>query len=276
MQLAGKIVVVTGASMGIGEAIAKEFAAHGSQVVLAARDAARLEAARLRVTASGQAVAVPCDVTKREDLIRLLESTTASFGRVDVWVNNAGYGLMDSIAQMDLIECRRMFETNLFAVIQAMQLVAPVMKQQGGGAIINISSVAGYIAVPYMAAYGATKHALNAITKGARIELQQTGVRVMNVCPGYIATDFAANAVKGKERYRLGMAARTGVSSERVARAVLRGYLNNKREIVVPWKDRVLILLYQLAPGIVEGMMRRMLRPADEVIAEAAAVRVKR
>jgi short-subunit dehydrogenase len=273
MQLNGKVVVVTGASMGIGESIATEFAAQGASVVLVARNAARLEAARARVPNS---IAVSCDVTKREDLERVLATTLTSFGRVDVWVNNAGHGLMDSVAQMDLAECRRMFDTNLFAVIQAMQLVAPVMEKQGSGAIINISSVAGYIAVPYMAAYGATKRALNAITRAARMELEKSGVQVINVCPGYIATDFALNAVKGKERYRLGMAARTGITPDQVARAVLRAYEKNKREIVVPWKDRIFIVLYQLAPGIVEGMMRRMLRPAEEVIAEAAVARAKK
>src|SRR5262245_34128588 len=271
LQMSGKIVVVTGASMGIGESVAREFAAHGASVVLVARNAQRLEAARARV--GGNAIAVPCDVTRCEELERVLATTLTRFGRIDVWVNNAGHGLMDSVAQMDLAECRRMFDTNLFAVIQAMQLVAPVMQKQGSGAIINISSVAGYIAVPYMAAYGATKRALNAITRGARMELEKSGVRVINVCPGYIATDFAMNAVKGKERYRLGVAARTGITPDQVARAVLRAYQKNKREIVVPWKDRIFIALYQLAPGIVEGMMRRMLRPADEVIAEAVAAR---
>jgi short-subunit dehydrogenase len=274
MQVTGKVVVITGASMGIGEAIAKEFASQGASVVLAARDAGRLDAARERIR--GELLAVPCDVTRREDLSRLLETSLQRFGRVDVWVNNAGYGLMDSVAQMDLGECRRMFETNLFAVIQAMQLVTPVMKQQGGGAIINISSVAGYIAIPYMAAYGATKHALNAISKGARMELQPAGIQVINVCPGYITTDFAVNAVKGKERYRLGVAARRGITAERVARAVLNAYIKNKREVVVPWKDRISILLYQLVPPVVEGMMRRLLRPADEVIAEAAAAKARR
>ena len=262
--------------MGIGEAIAAEFAARGASVVLSARDATRLEAARLRVAASGQAIAVPADVTKTEDLARLLEATLIRFCRVDVWVNNAGHGLMDSISQMDLNQCRRMFETNLFAVIQAMQLVVPVMRKQGSGTIVNISSVAGYIAVPYMGAYGATKHALNAVTKAARMELAGSGVNVCNVCPGYIATDFATNAVKGKERYRLGVAARTGITPAQVARVVLKAYVKNKREVVVPGKDRLFIWLYQFAPWMVEGMMRRMLRPADEVIAQAAAVRGKK
>ena len=272
MEIDGKVVVITGASMGIGEAIAKIFAENGANVVLSARDLGRLEAARARIRRQNT-VAIGCDVTRHEDIQRLLHAALDRFGRVDVWINNAGYGLMDSVAQMKMEECRRMFDTNLFGAIECMQAVTPVMKQHGHGTIINVSSVAGHIAVPFMAAYGATKHALNAIGKAARLELKGSGVHVMTVCPGYIATDFALNAVKGAERMRLGMAARRGISPDRVARAVLRGYREQKREVVVPWRDRITITLYQLFPQFIEWGMTRMLRPADQVIAEAQAAR---
>jgi len=272
MRLSGKAVVVTGASMGIGEALVKAFLDEGAGVVLAARNPERLEAARVRLGSADRTRAVAGDVCRRQDLQRLLAAALERFGRLDVWINNAGFGLLDSLAQMSLAECRRMFDTNLFAVIEAMQLALPVL-QRYRGTIINISSVAGHIPVPYMAAYSATKFALNAISKAARVELLPGGVHVMTVCPGYIQTDFALNAVKGSERMRLSRAARTGTSPERVARAVLRGYLGGKREVVVPWKDRFLIKAYQTAPAFIENGMRRMLRPADEVIAEAAAAR---
>ncbi|MGH8701080.1 MAG: SDR family NAD(P)-dependent oxidoreductase, partial [Burkholderiales bacterium] len=137
----------------------------------------------------------------------------------------------------------------------------------------NISSVAGHISVPYSGIYSASKHALNAVGRAARMELQGSGVNVLTVCPGYVATDFAVNAVKGNERKRLGAAARRGISAERVARAVLRGYLAGKREIVVPWKDHLAIKLYQVAPRLIERIMTGMLRPAEQVIAEAQAAR---
>lgn len=273
MRLKEKVVVVTGASMGIGEAIARAFVAEGAHAVLSSRDVARVEAARQRVGPAERTVAVGCDVTRTEELQRLLAAALDRHGRVDVWVNNAGYGLIDAVEYMDMAECRRLFDTNVFGAVAAMQLVTPVMKKQGGGTIINISSIAGHIAVPNMAAYCASKHALNAFGKAARVELMGTGVHVMTVCPGYIATDFAVNAVKGKEQLRLSAAARPGISAERVARAVLRGYLGGKREIVVPWKDHLLIGAYRLAPRVMEYGMKRMLRPAAEVIAEAAAVR---
>jgi len=149
-------------------------------------------------------------------------------------------------------------------------VVIPVMQKQGKGTIINISSVAGHIAVPYLAAYSATKHALNAVGQAARVELIGTGVHVMTVCPGYIATDFAANSLKGKDRQRLNPAGE-GITAERVANAVFKGYLKRKREIVVPWRDRISISLYESWPSLVEFAMKRMLRPADQVIAEADA-----
>ncbi len=206
MDLSGKVVVITGASMGIGEAIAKEFVERGSSVVFSSRELERAEAARQRVGALERTVAVPCDVTQREDIAKLLSETLSRFQHLDVWVNNAGHGLMDSVESMDMSACRRMFDTNLFGTIDAMQLVIPVMRKQASGTIINIASTAGHIAVPFMAAYCATKHAMRAIGNAARVELRGTGVNVLTVCPGYISTDFSVNAVKGKEQLRLGAA----------------------------------------------------------------------
>jgi len=273
MELQGKVVVVTGASMGIGEALARVFAEQGARVVLSARDLARLEAARTRIGHTERTAVCTCDVSKSAEIRKLVEFTRQRFGRVDVWINNAGYGLLDSVATASLDEVRRLFDTNLFGAIECLQVVVPVMKQQGAGAVINISSVAGHISVPYSGIYSASKHALNAIGRAARMELKGTGVNVLTVCPGYIATDFAVNAVKGNERKRLGAAARRGISAERVARAVLRGYLAGKREIVVPWKDYFSIKLYQLVPRFIERVMTGMLRPAEQVIAEAQAAR---
>jgi short-subunit dehydrogenase len=259
--------------MGIGEAIARHFAEEGATVVLTSRDISRVEAARARIGNRERTVALELDVTKHEDIERVVREVAARFGRIDIWVNNAGFGVMDSIADMDLAACRRMFDTNLFGAIDCMQVVAPIMRRQKSGSIINISSVAGHIAVPYMSAYGATKHALNAITKGARMELAREGVHVLNVCPGYIATDFAANAVRGKNAMRLSAAGRTGITAEQVAEVVLNGYLKKKRELVVPARDRLLIRVYQLFPTVLERMMVKMLRPADQVIADARAMR---
>ena len=275
MNLEGKVVVVTGASMGIGEAIAKEFVDAGASVVLSSREIKRCEEARARIGRVERTLAVACDVRKRADLEALLAAALGRFGRVDVWVNNAGYGLLDAVATMDVAECRRLFDTNLFGAIEGMQVVTPALKAQGSGAIINVSSIAGHIPVPYMAAYSATKFAMNAIGKAARVELKGTGVEVMTVCPGYIGTNFGDNTVQGKDRKRMNTAASAGASAEEVARAVLRGYLKRKREVFVPWKYGLAVWLYRFFPGLVESQMAKRLRPADEVYAAAAAARKK-
>lgn len=263
MLLNGKVAVVTGASMGIGEAIARLFAAEGARVVLSARDIARTEAARTRIGHPDRTMAVTCDVRNREEIERLMTLTLHNFGRVDIWANNAGYGLVDSVAEMDMDQCRRMFDTNLFGAIEGTRIAAAQMKKQGGGAIINVSSVAGHIPLPFSAAYSATKFALNAISKGARLELAKSNVRVINVCPGYIATDFSRNAVRGQAASRRTESPIRGISADRVARAVLRGYLKNKREVVVPWRDKIFITLYQFWPGLIEYGLTRLKRPAE-------------
>jgi len=270
MDPRGKVVVVTGASMGIGEALARAFVREDCKVVLSSRDPARLEAARARVGPPERTVAIACDVRNREEVDSLLGLTLHNFGRIDIWINNAGHGLLDSVASMDMKACREMFDTNLFGAIECMQAVIPVMKRQGGGMIINVSSVAGHIPLPYSAAYCATKFAMNAIGKAARMELHASGVHVMTVCPGTIATSFQANAVKGRERLRIGGADRDpGISAERVAAAVVNACRPEKREVIVPWKHHISVKFYQLFPWLVEWVIARSIGPADRATAEA-------
>ena len=211
--------------------------------------------------ATSRDLAVACDVCDPAQISALLRAALERFGRVDVWVNNAGFGLIDSIEHMDREAYRRMFETNVFGAIEAMQQVIPVMKRQQSGCIINISSVAGHIAIPYMAAYGATKRALNAISRAARLELNGTGVSVVNICPGYVKTEFGNNAVRGTEGMRISDKVRRGVTAERVARAVLRAYERNSTEIVVPWHNHLVIALALLAPALIDFGLKRMVRP---------------
>lgn len=260
MELSGKVVVITGASMGIGEAIAKIFADSGASVVLLSRDAERAASARGRIGHSERTLGLACDVRNREEIDRVVGLTLHHFQHIDVWINNAGHGILDSVANVDMAACRETFETNFFGALEAMQAVIPVMKQQGSGTIINVSSVAGHIPLPFHAVYSATKFAMNAIGKGARIELKSSGINVMTVCPGYVRTDFTANAVKGQELKQVRPAQIRGITVERVAKAVLRGYLKQKRQVVVPWTMHPMIKLYQLFPGLVEWSMVKMMR----------------
>lgn len=256
-DLSGKVVVVTGASMGIGEAIAKIFADHGANIVVLSRDSGRAEAARGRIGHTDRTLALACDVRHREEIDRVLGLTLHHFDRCDIWVNNAGHGLLDSVEQLDMAACRDTFDTNFFGTVASMQAVIPIMRQRGSGAIINISSVAGHIPLPYHAVYSATKFAMNAFGKAARVELKATGIHVMTVCPGYVRTDFGANAVRGREVKVVRPSSVRGISAERVARATFNGYLKNKREVIVPWTMHPVVKLYQLFPALVEWGMGR-------------------
>jgi short-subunit dehydrogenase len=260
MSIAGKVVVVTGASMGIGEAIVHRFLHEGASVVLASRELSRVEAARQRTGAPDCTLAVACDVTVRAQIEALLAVTIEHFGRVDVWVNNAGFGVIDSVERMDMGACRRMFDTNLFGAIECMQVVSPVFKQQRSGAILNVSSVAGIVTVPYMGAYGATKHALNCIGGAARLELAPYGVHVNTVCPGFVQTDFNANAVWGAESLRMGGNCKLGITAARVADAVWKAYHDNRRLVVVPWTSHLIVGLYRVAPIVFNWGLLKMLR----------------
>jgi short-subunit dehydrogenase len=259
MEMDGKVVVVTGASMGIGEAIAGLFADRGAIVVLLSRDASRAEAARHRVGHAERTLALSCDVRHREEIDRALGLTLHHFNRVDVWVNNAGVGMRDAVAEMQTAVCRELFDTNFFGMISCIQAVAPVMRQSGGGTIVNISSVAGHIPLPFGGLYSASKFAMNALGKTARMELRRDNIHVLTVCPGYVRTDFGANMISARKGSTRPQAVR-GIRAERVARAVYQGYRNRKREVIVPWTMIPAVKLYQLFPGVIEWGMGRMLR----------------
>ena len=221
-ELPSKVVVVTGASMGIGEAIARAWAEQGVRVVLLSRDAARAEAARARMAHPERTLALACDVRHRQEIDRVVGLALDHYGAIDVWVNNAGHGLLDSVAEADMALCRETFDTNFFGALLAMQAVVPVMRRAGSGTIINISSVAGHIALPYHAVYSATNLARTPSASGA-IELMGAGIHVMTVCPGYVGAEFGAETAR-TERKQVRPSSIRGISPERVARAVLQGY----------------------------------------------------
>jgi short-subunit dehydrogenase len=270
--LEGKVAVITGASMGIGEAIAKLLADEGASVVLSSRSLDRAEAARQRVAHSDRTIAIECDVRNREEVERLATGAIRRFGRLDLWINNAGHGLLDSVGGMDMNACREMFDTNLFGALNGLQVAAMHMKQQGGGTIINISSVAGHIPLPFSAGYSGTKFALNAMGRAARVELAKHNINVLTVCPGYVVTHFGENVVKGREYGEIDAKIKRGITPERVAKATLQGYLKRKRQVVVPWRDKIFIAIYRISPAIVEWGMRKLMKAPKPEVPDRAAV----
>lgn len=189
--LRDSVVIVTGASSGIGEAVATRLVAAGAKVALAARRADRLEAVARRIDPDGtRTLVVAADLTDAAARQRLVSETVSRFGRIDALVNNAGFGQRGPIEQVPLDAIRRNFETNVFGLLGLTQAVIPFLRAQGGGRIVNVGSVAGRIARPMSSVYDATKHALEAFTDGLRGELKPFGIQVVLVRPGFILTEF--------------------------------------------------------------------------------------
>jgi short-subunit dehydrogenase len=230
-RLEGKVALVTGASMGIGEALAREFSAEGVRLALVARSADRLEALARQLPT--ESIAVRADISNREDISAMVAKTLEHFGRIDILVNNAAVGMYASVADMK-------------------------MREQGGGQIINISSVAGTVALPWMGAYCSTKFALNALSNSLRMELAADRIRVLLVCPGRVRTPFTENAFKDFSTRPLYPG---GISAERVARATVRAMLAGKREIMIPVDNRILGWVRALLPALVDRMIAKVLRP---------------
>lgn len=189
------IVVVTGGGRGIGRAICQRFAADGAHVVAASRSAAALAETRKAIEAAGGACSTePTDVCSPEEVDALLEGTVSRFGRVDVLVNNAGVAPQASIESLDPALFETILSVNVTAVFLGCRAVWPVMKNQGGGVIINISSVASIDPFPAFAAYGASKAWVNAWTRALAEEGRTAGIRVFSVAPGAVETRMLRDA----------------------------------------------------------------------------------
>jgi len=237
MDIQNKVVIITGASEGIGEATAKLFATQGAKVVLAARSADKLNAVKNAITAAGgTAIAIPTDMRNEESVKALIEQTQQHFGQIDILINNAGQSVYAPVEHISVEQYQQIIELNLFGVLYAMQAVIPIMRTQGGGVIINISSNVSKMAIPNIGAYASTKYALNGLTLTARAELAAENIRVCLMHPGRTSTDFGKNALVSHPEGRPTMSpgSRAGMppadSVEMVAAKILEAAQNEPTE----------------------------------------------
>ena len=219
MTLAGKVAVVTGASSGIGEATARLLANKGCNVVLAARREDRLNA--LAAELGEGTLAAPADVSDSAACAALVARTLERFGTLDILINNAGVGLYGSIPEGDPEDWRKMFDVNVLGVLYTTRAAVRQMLLQGSGDVLFISSLAGR-RVPRAdgTVYAATKHAVNAIAEGLRMDVHEKGIRVLNVEPGLVRTEFPESSHPSAQEY-YAQREYTPLEAEDVARAVL-------------------------------------------------------
>lgn len=259
MHIEGKVVLITGATGGLGAALAREFSARGARLAVTGRSDRKLAALDFPVQFSRAG-----DLLNAEFRRDLIQQVNDALGGADILVNNAGVGLYapSDRAPMDLI--RQMFELNLFAAIDLTQQVLPLMRRKHGGMIVNVSSIAGRLALPWLTMYSASKFALCAFTEGIRMEFGHQGVQAMTVMPGYIRTPFPENVLGGKPPQALRKPARVVISAEECARRVVDGVENDAREVIAPASGRWLLRLARLMPGLTESRLAAVNRQMEQ------------
>ena len=260
MDIAGRTAIITGASSGIGQAVAAEFAGRGANVVLAARSRDKLDWLTSQLAQlPGHALAVPTDVTEGIAVEALVRRAAEEFGSVDILINNAGVGLFAPIADGNVDNARYLFEVNFWGALHCIQTATPYMLEQGSGHIVNVSSVAGHISPPYMGMYAATKHALAAVSDALRIELGGTGVGVSTIFPGLTDTSFTENMLQEVEAPQIPPIARF-VSANVVARRIFQAVRWGLRDVYVSPEDVAGVVLDATMPLVMDWGMRFFMR----------------
>jgi short-subunit dehydrogenase len=259
MKIEGKRTFLTGASSGLGEALAWEFAGRGVRCAIAARRIERLEKLADRIaTRFGEAsrpLAVACDVTDRACLETAVQTAADELVGIDILVNNAGISVYGETGRTSVQDFADLLDVNLLGGVRAVQAVVPRMQEQGGGTIVNIASVAAIRGVPYLAAYGASKAALAAYSQSLRAEVARQGIHVQVIYPGYTQTSIFDSEKKlgGARRPRPPYA-----PVERVARRIVNAIEGERPEVVLGASGRWLAFLHGTLPGFVDRIMERL------------------
>jgi NADP-dependent 3-hydroxy acid dehydrogenase YdfG len=196
MDIQDKVVIITGASEGIGLATARLFAQEGAKIALAARSTETLNTIVNELHEQHrEAIAVPTDMSNKDAIEALVDSVFQQYGRIDILINNAGRAVRGNVADVDIDQFRQIFELNVLGPVQSMQAIIPKMRQKGGGLIINVSSDVTKRHIPSISAYASTKAALNMISDTAREELASENIRITTMLPRATATNFGKNSL---------------------------------------------------------------------------------
>jgi short-subunit dehydrogenase len=258
MKFLNKVVWITGASSGIGEALAYAFAAEGAQVVLSAR---REEELQRVAKACGNAYVLPFDMLSVSEHAGRVQDVINTYGRIDYLVLNAGVSQRSFVKDTTFDVYRRLFEVNFFSIVSLTQAVLPVFTAQQSGVFVPIASVAGRISTPRRAAYGATKHALIGFFDSVRAEVFNDGIRVTTILPGYIKTNISLHAMneKGEAYGKMDPNQAKGLDPDFTAQKILQAVLAGKNEFFVGgFLEGFGLFMKRFFPSIVPFMLRKI------------------
>jgi len=253
-QFENKVVIITGASSGIGEAIAREFAFNGSKVVLAARSEEKLsQIVRELLSDHYDAMFVKTDVSIEGDCKKLIEKTIQKHGTVDILVNNAGISMRANFLDVDLKVLQRLMDVNFWGTVYCTKYALPYLIERKGS-LVGVSSVAGFHGLPGRTGYSASKFAIHGFLETIRIENLKKGLHVMIIAPGFTSTEIRKHALTafGDEQGESPLDERRLMSSEYVARWVLKGIRKKKRNKILTWEGRLTALFQRIIPAFVD------------------------
>lgn len=259
MTFQDQVVWITGASSGIGEALAMAFSDAGARVILSARSEGKL--AHLAETCGGasRAHVLPLDLAEPEHLPAAAEAARSKWGRIDILVNNAGMSHRSTARETSMETVRRIMEVNFFAPVILTKAVLGGMVEQGGGRIVVVSSIIGKFGAPGRSSYGASKHALHGYFDALRAEEWRNGIRVTLVTPGYVRTNISVAAI-GKDGAAHGVmdpGTEQGMAPARCAAVILRGVQKDRDEILVGGRECMGVFCKRFAPGLLARILRR-------------------
>jgi len=255
MDIENKVIIVTGASAGIGQAVAEALALASANVVLVARREERLQLlAEQMERLPGKRLVVAGDIRSEAFAPQVIERSLSAFGRVDVLVNNAGLGHRSMIAEMPPEDMRTIIETNILGLLFMTQAALQPMREQRAGQIINVSSIAGQRPLPNGALYPASKTAVNFISRSLRIEGKPYNIKVTTIYPGLTKTEFGHVRLGEKGINRFGI---EGVPAERVAAKIVQAIRNGRSEVYVTWYDWLFVHLNRLFPRTTDWIIAR-------------------
>ena len=256
-----KVVLVTGASSGIGRELAWQLGHAGAKLVLAARRKELLENLAQRIAAAGKAkpLVIGCDVTQEGDLQRAARETVRQWGKLDVAIANAGFGVVGPLKKLAMEDYRRQFETNVFGVLQTIYATLPEIEKNKGNLAI-VGSVSGWTASPGASPYAMSKFAVRALANSITPELRLSGVKVTLISPGFVASDIRRVDNQGKlhQEAKDPIAAWLVVPTEKATRQILRAISQGKREAVITGHGKVLVFLERFMPWVLRAVGRRM------------------